>query len=243
MICQDDDKYLSTPDLQSQTNFHPPVFRSNAYNAFDQEYKHELLQQIDEQTRRAGSIVRSLLDFTRDREFKRESQVLAGLVTETLYFIKGQIPAQIHITSEIGANIVLQCDKQRLQQALLNLLNNAIAALEGAGEIRIRAHLSQDGQFARASACSGFPVDCIPAGEIVEITISDNGHGITAEVLPRIFDPFFTTRDVGKGSGLGLYIVYEIIEEHGGCIVANSVPGQGTVFCIRLPLIAGAEHT
>ena len=66
--------------------------------------------------------------------------------------------------------------------------------------------------------------------EAVEIEIRDNGHGIPPEVLPRIFDPFFTTKDVGKGSGLGLFVVYEIIEEHGGCIAAESRPGKEPLF-------------
>jgi signal transduction histidine kinase len=59
--------------------------------------------------------------------------------------------------------------------------------------------------------------------------------GIPAELLPKIFDPFFTTKDVGKGSGLGLFIVQEIVEEHGGCIGVNSEIGKGTTFLVRLP--------
>jgi signal transduction histidine kinase len=70
----------------------------------------------------------------------------------------------------------------------------------------------------------------------VDILIRDNGAGIPAEILPKIFDPFFSTKDVGKGSGLGLYIVYEIIEEHDGCIAVSSEPGKGTTFLIRLPV-------
>ena len=67
------------------------------------------------------------------------------------------------------------------------------------------------------------------------VTISDDGPGIPAEVLPRIFDPFFTTKDVGEGSGLGLSIVHGIIERHGGRITVDSPPGHGATFTIRLP--------
>jgi len=70
---------------------------------------------------------------------------------------------------------------------------------------------------------------------MVEILVADNGPGIAPDILPRIFDPFFTTKDVGHGMGLGLFVVYEIVDEHGGCIAVQSMPGQGATFCIRLP--------
>ena len=69
----------------------------------------------------------------------------------------------------------------------------------------------------------------------VEITVSDDGPGIAAEVLPRIFDPFFTTKDVGEGSGLGLSIVHGIVDRHGGRIEVESTVGEGTTFRITLP--------
>lgn len=202
----------------------------------DPEFKRELLAQIDEQTGRARNIVRSLLDFARDREFKRETLPLAGLVAETLRFIKGQVPSRVAVVTDIPADIEIQGDKQRLQQVFLNLIKNALEALEGAGEIVIRAVRRGAAQAEEAPGRFKFLAQCNPAEEAVEIEIRDNGHGIPPEVLPRIFDPFFTTKDVGKGSGLGLFVVYEIIEKHGGCIAAESEPGKGTAFHIRLPL-------
>ncbi len=196
----------------------------------DPEFRRELLEQIDGQTLRARDIVRSLLDFARDREFKREPLPLAGLIAETLRFVKGQTPSRVAITTDIPADLAVQGDKQRLQQAFLNLLKNALEALEGAGEITIRAR-----QSAGAAGNHKRFARCHPADDTVEIEIRDNGHGIPPDVLPRIFDPFFTTKDVGKGSGLGLFIVYEIVEEHGGCIAAASEPGKGTGFHIYLP--------
>jgi signal transduction histidine kinase len=202
----------------------------------DPEFKRELLAQIDEQTGRARNIVRSLLDFARDREFKRETLPLAGLVAETLRFVKGQVPSRVAIVTDIPADIQIQGDKQRLQQVFLNLIKNALEALEGAGEIVIRAVRRGALQAEEVPGRFKFLAQCNPSEEAVEIEIRDNGHGIPPEVLPRIFDPFFTTKDVGKGSGLGLFVVYEIIEEHGGCIAAESEPGKGTTFHIRLPL-------
>jgi signal transduction histidine kinase len=76
----------------------------------------------------------------------------------------------------------------------------------------------------------------------IEIRIRDDGYGIPIAVLPRIFDPFFTTKDVGKGMGLGLFIVYRIVDEHDGCITANSEPGQGTTFIVQLPAAASDKE-
>ena len=202
----------------------------------DSEFTRELLQQIDEQTGRARNIVRSLLDFARDREFKRESLPLAELIDETLRFIKGQIPSRAAIVIDIPTDITIQGDKQRLQQVFLNLSKNALEALEGAGEIRISAVQRSGRPPGEAARHFKSVAPCDLTGAAVEIEIRDNGHGIPPHVLPRIFDPFFTTKDVGKGSGLGLFVVFEIIEEHGGCIAAESEPGKGTVFYIRLPL-------
>jgi two-component system NtrC family sensor kinase len=80
-----------------------------------------------------------------------------------------------------------------------------------------------------------FASGCQAKNDLVEIRVADNGPGIASDHLPHIFDPFFTTKDVGYGMGLGLFVVYEIIEEHDGCISVQSAPDKGTTFCIRLP--------
>jgi signal transduction histidine kinase len=194
-------------------------------------FEKELLAQIDAETWRARRIVRSLLDYARDRAFHREAVPLAPLVEESLRLVRGRIPPQVAVVIDAGAGLVLTGDKQRLQQALFNLVGNAIDALEGAGELRVAAR----------PARSAYPVDALVFGARgestprIEIEVSDNGRGIEAAVLPRIFDPFFTTKEVGQGLGLGLFIVFEIVEEHGGSIAVKSTPGQGTTFLIRLP--------
>lgn len=205
----------------------------------DPAFRNELLGQIDEQTIRARNIVRSLLDFARDREFKAEPLNLAQLIEETLRFLKGQMSAQIALSVDVPAGLVLQGDRQRLQQVFLNLVKNALEALEGAGEVRISAVLREDAAVSPPLGSGAhFHIlgRCESRGAVVDIEIRDNGSGIPAAILPRIFDPFFTTKDVGKGSGLGLFVVFEIIEEHGGCIAVESEPGRGTAFLIRLPL-------
>lgn len=194
-------------------------------------FQRELIGQIDAETWRARRIVRSLLDYARDREFHREVLQLGPLVAESLRLIKGQIPAHVSIETVIPAELTVSGDKQRLQQVLFNLVGNAVAALEGAGEVHIEAR----------NTVQPLPADALLFGQnprtrtAVEIEIRDNGHGIAAEILPRIFDPFFTTRDIGQGLGLGLFVVFEIVEEHGGGIAVRSSPGQGTSFLVRLP--------
>ena len=199
--------------------------------AGDTAFERELIGQIDAETWRARRIVRSLLDYARDRPFRREAVPLAPLVEDSLRLVRGQIPAQVSLDVAVPADLCLSGDKQRLQQAIFNLVGNALDALEGAGELRVGARPAR-GPYPPGTLVFGQVDDKRPQ---VEIEVGDNGHGIAADILPRIFDPFFTTKEVGRGLGLGLFIVFEIVEEHGGSIAVKSAPGQGTTFLIRLP--------
>jgi two-component system, NtrC family, sensor kinase len=208
----------------------------------DADFSQELIMQINEQTDRARNIVRSLLDFSRDREFKKESLSLTNLFEETIRFIKGQLPAKITVSFALPDDIVFFADKQRLQQVLLNLIKNAIDAIEpNEGTILIKAEKRRaiediEDEKIGITNYLKFRGKCTLDEDTVDIVIRDTGPGIPQDLLPKIFDPFFTTKDVGKGSGLGLFVVHEIIEEHDGCIAVDSEPGKGTTFLIRLPL-------
>ncbi len=200
----------------------------------DVETQRALLAQIDTQSERARNIVRSLLDFARDRAFERESLALLALVEQSIAFLKGDIPARVRLRLDIPPDMWLSVDRQRLQQALLNLIKNAVEAVSqaGHGEVAISARRERVDQEDPALACR---VGRQVGGDCIRISIRDSGQGIPADLLPRIFDPFFTTKDVGHGMGLGLFIAYQVVEEHGGCIYASSEPGQGTTFHLRLP--------
>lgn len=200
----------------------------------DIEVQKALLLQIDEQSVRARNIVRSLLDFARDKQFNKEPLSLHTLIQQTLRFIKGEVPATVTLTIDVAEDLVLLADKQRLQQVFLNLIKNALQAIGAQGEIVIRA--KRYSPTPNAEQPTAFFSGCRVESDAVDITIKDSGPGIAPEVLPRIFDPFFTTKDVGKGMGLGLFIVYQVIDEHEGCIAASSELGKGTTFLIRLPL-------
>ncbi|MEW6003470.1 MAG: HAMP domain-containing sensor histidine kinase, partial [Nitrospirota bacterium] len=194
----------------------------------DPEYKKELLSQIDEQAERAKNIVRSLLEFSRAKEFKKETLPLRKLFEDTITFVRGQVPAMVDIKLDIPEDMIIFADKQRIQQVFLNLIKNAIEAIPEEGSVFISARKHQ--AIYKKEEETGCPVE----ENAVDIEIRDTGIGIPSEVLPKIFDPFYTTKDVGKGSGLGLFLVYEIIEEHDGCISVSSEVGKGTTFLISL---------
>ena len=193
----------------------------------DVEAQRQLLLRIDEQGERARNIVRSLLDFSRDRSFRKAPLDLRELIEQTVRFIKGEIGANSRVDVDVAAGTVVEADRQRLQQALLNLIRNGLEVARRVG-VSARGPLPAygDPEFAEGAA-------------VVEITVRDDGPGIAPDILPRIFDPFFTTKDVGKGMGLGLFIVHQIVEEHDGSITVTSEPGAGTAFRIRLAAGAG----
>ena len=183
-----------------------------------QEYHRELLAAIEQQVAKAKDIVGSLLEFARQREFEPSRHDLRSVIDETLKLIKGEIPALVQVEVDAPTGIVMDMDKAHIVQALINLIINAIQAMDGAGRLSILARPAE--------------------GETVRLELADSGGGIAPEVLPRIFDPFFTTKEVGQGTGLGLSITYGIIERHHGHIQAESRPGQGARFIITLPLRA-----
>ncbi len=206
----------------------------------DMEYKKELLAQIGEQTGRARDIVRSILEFSRPRELKKERLSLRMLILETIRFVRGEVPAHVEISVDVPEELMIYADKQRMQQAFLNLIKNAMDAVANEGRVSISARsiTGEDamdiGESVALDSRQAAAEDAA-AGGTVYINIRDTGTGIDPDILPKIFDPFFTTKEVGKGSGLGLFITHAIVEEHGGSIKAESRPGRGTAFLIRLP--------
>lgn len=198
----------------------------------DPETQKRYLERIDQQTERARHIVRSLLEFSREKEFRKEQVPLRAMVAQTVGFVRGAVSAKSVVKLSIDEDLRVPADAQRLQQVMVNLISNALEGVGADGEIVIAA---QRLQAAAPPAGIALGPGCDTPGEVVEISVADNGPGIAPEILPRIFDPFFTTKQVGHGMGLGLFVVYEIVDEHGGCIAVQSAPGQGTVFRIRLP--------
>jgi len=123
----------------------------------------------------------------------------------------------------------VKADPAQLEQVILNLALNSRDAMLGSGTLSMETcNIQVDATLARQHP------GLIP-GHYVRLSVTDTGHGIAADVMPRIFEPFFTTKEIGKGSGLGLSTVYGVVKQSGGCVTVSSQPGQGAAFGIYLP--------
>jgi signal transduction histidine kinase len=183
-------------------------------------YKRKLLANIEEQTKRARDIVRNLLEFSRKRSFGLQKVKLADLIEATLMLVRGNAAKGIRFSVSAPESLPeVEVDKQRIQQALLNVVMNAVDSMPGGGNLAIEAGLAEE-------------------EGMVQITVSDTGTGILPEHLSKVFDPFFTTKEAGRGTGLGLSVSYGIIRQHHGRITVTSKPGEGTTFKILLPIEA-----
>jgi len=188
----------------------------------------EYLTLIQEEVARAATIVRRLLDFARQREPSFGVVDLEGVVAKAVSFVQRQarLANQRIVVTPFPEGSRVFADAQMLQQVFLNLLTNALDAIEGGGEIRITARQRRDG------AGRG------PEKAWLDVMVSDTGTGISAEDVPRVFDPFFTTKEVGKGTGLGLAICQSIVDQHRGTIeVQSEGAGKGVVVTVSLPLV------
>jgi signal transduction histidine kinase len=181
-----------------------------------------LLKGINDGASRTAEIVKSLRTFSRvDESDLKRADLNEGLAS-TLVILTQQWSGKIELVRNFGNISMIECYPGKLNQVFMNLLNNAIYAVQAHPEP------SHKGKI----IVSTFEED----GHIV-ISVKDNGLGMTEEVRSKIFEPFFTTKDVGKGTGLGLSITYSIIEKHNGSIEVISAPGEGAEFIIRLPIV------
>jgi len=165
---------------------------------------------------RGKEIVRSLLEFARERSLSLKQVAFKDLVDSAIYQVRSQIPDNINFNIDVPEDIRATLGPQRIERVLINLIVNAVHAMKNGGDIAIKAKNERDK--------NGFSFQVI-----------DTGEGIDEKIISKIFDPFFTTKGVGKGSGLGLSIVYGIIEQHDGKISVSSEIGKGTTFTCFLP--------
>ena len=189
------------------------------------------LQQIHTAGERARDMIKQMLMFSKKIDIEKEPLQLSSLIEETLKLIKPAVTSSINIDVNTLSQLpLIEASSVQLQQVLVNLCINARDAMDGSGELSLhldRVHIDEE----LCSSCH-LPV----AGDYAEIAVIDTGSGISRELQDRIFEPFMTTKEKSRGTGMGLSMVHGIIHDHGGHILLDSEPGEGTIFRILLPI-------
>ncbi len=190
------------------------------------------IQNMLEASDRAVHLTKELLMFSRKQLIDRRPADLNMVVAKVQKFLKRVIGEDIEIKTMLhGGELTVMADVYQLEQVLMNLATNARDSMPNGGTVTVSTGIVRlDAGFTTAHGY-GSP------GRYALIIVSDTGGGMDKETLQRIFEPFFTTKDVGKGTGLGLAVVYGIIKQHDGHINVYSEPGHGTTFRIYLPLV------
>jgi signal transduction histidine kinase len=187
------------------------------------------LGRILEATKRGRDLISRILAFSRRQHHRFDTMHLKSTIEAVLALLKPTIPASVMIQFEADKDAIISGNQTQMHQVLVNIINNAVDAMDGEGTIIIHmTPVPMGDAFLRQ-----FPK--IKAQNYCKIEISDTGHGMDQPTMERMFEPFFTTKEVGKGTGLGLSIVHSIIEEHQGEITVASQLGHGTTFMILLP--------
>ncbi len=189
------------------------------------------IQQIMQASKRARDLVRQILTFSRKTERGKDPLALTPLLKETFRLLRGTIPSTIRMKLDIQAgSATVLADPSQMQQILVNLATNAAHAMEENGGLLTISLIE-----VMLTAERPIPGVQLPPGAYVKLRVQDTGAGINEKVLGRIFEPFFTTKGPGKGTGMGLSVVYGIVKNHEGDITVESTPGGGSAFNVFLP--------
>ncbi|GEM_PF-3104180 len=188
------------------------------------------LEQIKKLSLRAADLTSQLLAFARKQVLQAKVVDINELIQETVSFLNRLIGENIKIELILDENLsAVKADSMQIQQVLTNIALNARDAMPNGGQLSF----STRNAFLDEEFCQQYSY--LIAGDYVEIIIRDTGLGMSSEVQGRIFEPFYTTKEMGRGTGLGLAMVYGIIKQHGGYIFVESGEGKGTVFTIYMP--------
>jgi len=174
----------------------------------------DLLRESLEGCERVRDIVQNLKGFARGDDTEARTTDLNDCIESTLKIVWNELKYRCEVVKEYGDLPAITCFPGKINQVIMNLLVNGAQAIAEKGTITLRTYHDDDRVY---------------------LAVSDTGSGIPEDVQARLFDPFFTTKEPGKGTGLGLYICHNIVEEHGGEISLESTVGQGTTFTVALP--------
>lgn len=198
----------------------------------------ERLEAAEELGFRAADMVSQLMTFARKDRVEMKPFDFTAFMKEAFRLSRVSIPESVSITASFPDDeLIIRGDKTQLQQGLMNLLSNAYDALQGCKEpaINIKVEEFEAGSVFRHSHPDR-------GRHFVHLAVEDNGMGIDQKDLEHIFEPFFTTKGVGEGTGLGLSMVYGMVQNHGGILDVDSRKGEGSAFHIYLPLLYEVGH-
>ncbi len=182
----------------------------------------KFLKEAEKNCLYAKKLTYSLLTFSKEEKPRVKPERVGEIVTEALNLIS--VPSRIKVVKDFPEDLKsVLVDKEQMVRVLQNILINAVEAIDGIGEIEIKAENTS-----------------LENGDFVRIIIKDTGKGIPKDVLPKIFDIFYSTKS--KGTGLGLAVAYSIVKKHGGKIEVSSEEGKGTTFTIILPASSAIER-
>jgi len=187
-----------------------------------EDFTREQLSTIKENIDRISKIVRELVDFSRPPSHEKMVIQIIDVIKTALGIVKyDKRVKEVKFETELDPSLpLLNVVPDQILQVFVNILLNALDAVDGTGNIKVLSYTKNDH---------------------VIIEISDNGCGMSNETMGNIFDPFFTTKDVGKGTGLGLSVSYGIVKKFKGDIVVSSKPGEGSTFTVKLPILENLD--
>ncbi|TAN41744.1 MAG: PAS domain-containing protein [Nitrospirae bacterium] len=196
----------------------------NKFSVTDPVYSQ--LEIIERSAKRAAELTGQLLGFARGGKYVIEAVNLNELVDDTLTVFLRNISGGIYVRPVKGVNLrPVEADKMQLGQVIMQLCMNAADAMPSGGTLTVET-FNFDGKP---------PLHSAVTGSYVAVKVSDTGMGMDRRIQQRIFEPFFTTKEIGKGTGMGLAMVYGVVKNHGGFIIVESEPNEGAVFTIYLP--------
>ena len=200
---------------------------------------HQYLNEASSACIRAKELVQQILQSSRKGHPEKIEMMITPLMKELIKLLRASLPKSIEIESNVytDSELILGNPTQ-IHQVLLNLCTNAAQSMENGGTLTIDM---------KRTTLNGNTDNCLalhhlPIGDYVMISIHDTGCGIDQNIMDRIFDPYFTTKEIGKGSGIGLALVYGIVKNHNGAVTVDSTIGQGSVFNVYFPLISQNDN-
>ena len=190
------------------------------------------LNEVMNAAQRAKELVNRILSFSRTQEQEQKPARMDLIIQEALKLLRPSLPATIRIEQQIDCRGTILVDPTQIHQVVVNLCTNAYQAMQEEGGL-LKVSLAEV-KFSLDDVVDHLDLD---AGDYLKLTIADTGNGMSEQTLQRIFDPYFTTKQNGKGTGLGLAVVYGIVSAHKGAIQVNSAPGKGTMFEVFFPSV------